>query len=54
MDIRLKKLLEILLNSRDYKTVDQLAEILNVSNRTIRNDLDKLEKNSRIRRSISC
>lgn len=44
MDIRLKKLLEILLNSRDYKTVDQLAEILNVSNRTIRNDLDKLEK----------
>lgn len=44
MDIRLKKLLEILLNSRDYKTVDQLAEMLSVSNRTTRNDLDKLEK----------
>lgn len=44
MDIRLKKLLEILLSSRDYKTVDQLAEMLKVSNRTIRNDLDRLEK----------
>lgn len=44
MDIRLKKLLEVLLSSESYKTIDQLAEILNVSNRTIRNDLDRLEE----------
>lgn len=44
IDSRLKKLLEILLNSRNYITVDQIAKILNVSNRTIRNDLDKLEE----------
>ncbi|SET17818.1 BglG family transcription antiterminator [Anaerobranca gottschalkii] len=44
MNVRLKKMLEILLNSRDYKRVDQLSKILNVSNRTIRSDLDKLER----------
>lgn len=38
------KIVELLLNSRDYITVKDLASYLNVSNKTIRNELIKVEE----------
>lgn len=42
MNTRLKKLLKMLLNSKRLITIDKIAKSLGVSNKTIRNDLDKL------------
>lgn len=44
MNKRLLDIAELLLNSSDYITVDTIAEKLNVSNKTIRNDLVILDE----------
>ncbi|MBU5438964.1 PRD domain-containing protein [Tissierella sp. MSJ-40] len=44
MNIRILEIIKILINDNDIKTVGYVADKLDVSNKTVRNDLKKVEK----------